>query len=79
MAARWFSGGDFSANARYCVGVRCLLCRRHDSELEILLPSPYSFLTCDYGVFDGCGMASSEVSFNDVKIELVDIFESNRV
>jgi hypothetical protein len=64
MAARRPSGGDFGTYARYYVGVRALLCRRHHSELEILLHPPYRFFTSDYSLFDSCGMASSEAPFS---------------
>ena len=54
------SGRDFGADARHCVGVRVLLCRRDDFELDVLLHRTYRFLDPDCGVFGRCGMALAE-------------------
>ena len=53
-------GVDFGADARYCVGVRPLLCRHHGCELEIPLYPTHRFLNRDYIMFDCGGMAFGE-------------------
>ena len=63
MAARWPSESDFGADARYCVGVRSLLCRHHGRELEIPLYCTHRFLNRDNIMFDYGGMAFREAGF----------------
>ncbi len=62
VAARRPSGRDFSAHARHCMGVHCLLRRHHGFELEILLYHPYRLLHGDYGVLDCGSMAFGEAN-----------------
>ena len=64
MAARWPSGSDSGADARYCVVIRPLLCRHHVCELEIPLYPTHRFLAHDYTMFDSSGMAFSEAGFH---------------
>ena len=71
MAVGWPSGSDFGADARYCVGVRSLLCGHHGRELEIPLYHTHRFLNHDYIMFDYGGMAFREAGFRargDVKV-----------
>ena len=60
LAARRPSGSNLSADARYCMGVRALLCRHHSCELEIPLHRSHRFLHRDHIVSDGGGMAFRE-------------------
>ena len=63
MAASTSSGGNFGADAGYCVGVRGVLCRHHGGELEIPLYATRRFLDADYILLECGGMAFSKAGF----------------